>query len=178
MQAMASAGVATDIQGEFIAILNSDDFAPPGRLAAQVAFLRENPQVGAVLRCRALSTIGASPPRASSTLSSHSRCPTSRAARGLGHFFFHGNCLCAPTAMVRRCVYQRAVEYDPRLTSLQDLDMWVRVSAAHDIHVLHEELTAYRIRAGEANMSAPRPDTRLRSEFDTRRAPEWRFGLA
>ena len=39
-------------RGEFIAILNSDDFAFSGRLAAQVAFLRANPQITAVSGCR------------------------------------------------------------------------------------------------------------------------------
>ncbi|WP_204310215.1 hypothetical protein, partial [Enterobacter cloacae] len=53
-------------------------------------------------------------------------------------------------------------------TNLQDLDMWVRMLVAgRTIHVLPEELTAFRIRAGNANMSAPRRDTFMRSAFET-----------
>jgi hypothetical protein len=45
--------------------------------------------------------------------------------------------------------------------------MWIRMLiAGHDIHVLPDELTAFRIRADNANMSAPRPDTILRSKFE------------
>ena len=35
-------------RGEFVAILNSDDFALPGRLETQVAFLRAHPEIAAV----------------------------------------------------------------------------------------------------------------------------------
>ena len=88
----------------------------------------------------------------------------------LRQFFFTGNCLCAPTAMIRREAYEAAGAYDRRLTNLQDLDMWIRMLiAGHAIHVLPEPLTAFRIRANHANMSAPRPDTRLRTQIETGR---------
>jgi hypothetical protein len=85
----------------------------------------------------------------------------------LRQFFFFSNCLCAPTAMVRRAVYDEVGAYDPRLTNLQDLDMWIRVCANHDIHIMRDQLTAFRIRADLANTSAPRPDTILRCQFET-----------
>ena len=72
--------------------------------------------------------------------------------------------------MIRREAYEAAGAYDRRLTNLQDLDNWIRMLiAGHAIHVLPEPLTAFRIRANHANMSAPRPDTRLRTQFETGR---------
>jgi hypothetical protein len=44
--------------------------------------------------------------------------------------------------------------------------MWVRLCTDHEIHVLREELTAFRVRAGNRNMSAPRRDSNLRHEFE------------
>jgi hypothetical protein len=50
------------------------------------------------------------------------------------------------------------------------MDMWIRMLVAgHAIHVLPQPLTAVRIRTDHANMSAPRPDTRLRTQFETGR---------
>ena len=72
--------------------------------------------------------------------------------------------------MIRREAYEAAGAYDRRLTNLQDLDMWIRMLiAGHAIHVLPDPLTALRIRANHANLSAPRPDTRLRTQFESGR---------
>lgn len=68
--------------------------------------------------------------------------------------------------MIRRKVYEQVGNYDPRLSNTQDLDMWVRVCSGHDIHVMRQELTAYRIRDDHRNMSAPRRDTILRTPFE------------
>jgi hypothetical protein len=72
--------------------------------------------------------------------------------------------------MIRREAYDRAGPYDPRLTNLQDFDMWVRMLiTGNTIHVLSERLTAFRIRDDAANMSAPRPDSIMRGAFETTR---------
>jgi hypothetical protein len=85
----------------------------------------------------------------------------------LRYFFFHCNCLCAPTAMIRRSAYAELGSYDPRLTNLQDLDMWVRMSAGgFGIHVMRAELSAFRVFADKSNLSGPRRETALRSQFE------------
>jgi hypothetical protein len=69
--------------------------------------------------------------------------------------------------MVRREVFRQVGDYDVRLTNLQDLDYWVRVLiAGFGICVEDREVTAFRIREGQRNMSAPRTDTILRSDFE------------
>jgi glycosyltransferase involved in cell wall biosynthesis len=154
-------------RGEFIAILNSDDFALPGRLAAQMAFLRAHPHIAAVFGLpRVVDECGQPIPSFIDFTLPFSLPDFSRKS-WLNYFFFRCNCLCAPTAMIRRSVYQQVGDYDPRLTGLQDLDMWIRLcSSGHDIHVLRDELTAFRIRDDNRNMSAPRRDTQLRTQFE------------
>ena len=45
--------------------------------------------------------------------------------------------------------------------------MWIRMLlAGHSIHVMPVETTAFRIRDGNANMSAGRSDTKLRVPFE------------
>jgi len=154
-------------RGEFVAILNSDDFALPGRLQTQVAFLRANPGIAAVFgRPRVVGEDGE--PAGGYEGMFTNPFPGGSAPRQawLRHFFFHGNCLCAPTAMFRRSALETG-RYDPRLTNLQDFDRWIQLLEHHEIHVLSDELTAFRIRAGNRNMSAPRRDTLLRSVFET-----------
>ncbi len=138
-----------------------------GRLATQVAFLDANPGVSALFGMPFVVDESGTPTVPFNDFRAPLRLPDFSRRSWLRRFFFEGNCLCAPTAMIRREAYAETGAYDPRLTNYQDLDMWIRMLiAGHPIHVLDEPLTAFRIRAGDANMSAPRPDTHLRSAFE------------
>jgi glycosyltransferase involved in cell wall biosynthesis len=153
-------------RGEFIAILNSDDFALPGRFARQVEILRANPEIAAVFGLpRAVDEEG----KATTGFFDFGipfSLPDLSPPTILRQFFFNGNFLCGPTAMIRRAVYPQLGPYDPRLAILQDFDMWVRLCAAHKIHILPEELIGFRIRDDNRNASAPRRDTLLSSQFE------------
>ena len=153
-------------RGEFIAILNSDDFALPGRLERQVALLCAKPEISGVFGLPRIVDEAGQPTRSFFDFTLPFSLPDLSRSSLLRHFFFHGNFLCAPTAMICRAVYTQVGSYDPRLTNLQDFDMWVRVCTGYEIHIMREELTAYRIRADDRNMSAPRRDTVLRHEFE------------
>jgi glycosyltransferase involved in cell wall biosynthesis len=154
-------------RGSYFAILNSDDWALPGRLERQVSFLDEHPGVSLLFGVPVPVGEAGARTEAHHDFNQCLTLPDYSRGAWLRQFFFKGNCLCAPTAMIRREAYEAAGSYDRRLTNLQDLDMWIRMLVAgHDIHVLPEALTAFRIRADNANMSAPRPDTQLRSMFE------------
>jgi glycosyltransferase involved in cell wall biosynthesis len=154
-------------RGRYLAILNSDDWALPGRLRKQVAFLDANPDVSLVFGLPrpvdedGLPTAAFNDFHLPLTFHDFSR------RTWLRQFFFGANCLCAPTAMIRREAYEEVGGYDPRLANLQDFDMWIRMLVAgHNIHVMREKLTAFRIRANNANASAPSPESRLRSVYE------------
>lgn len=153
-------------QGELVAILNSDDFALPQRLALQVSFFEQHPGVAALFTKPLL--VGENGERlAEGWPEPGDQLNDLEPDTLLRYFFFHGNFLCAPTAMIRRSVYARIGEYDPRLTNLQDLDMWIRMTLAGlRFHVLDQALTAYRKRDNSGNMSAQRRDSILRAEFE------------
>jgi glycosyltransferase involved in cell wall biosynthesis len=154
-------------RGRYLAILNSDDWALPGRLRRQVDFLEAHPGVSAVFGLPRVVDEQGEPTVAHNDFAAATRLPDFSRRSWLRQFFFAGNCLCSPTAMIRREGYAVAGAYDRRLTNLQDLDMWIRMLiAGHTFHVIPEQLTALRIRANHANMSAPRVDSILRSKFE------------
>ncbi len=155
-------------RGRYLAILNSDDWALPGRLRKQVGFLDANPDVSLVFGLPRPVDEAGLPTAAFNDFGLPLRFPDFARRTWLRQFFFQGNCLCAPSAMIRREAYEAAGEYDPRLTNVQDLDMWIRMlMAGHNIHVLPEPLTAFRIRDGHANASAPSAETRLRAPYES-----------
>ncbi|KQP60671.1 glycosyltransferase [Methylobacterium sp. Leaf108] len=157
-------------RGRYLAILNSDDWALPGRLARQVAFLEANPQVSLVFgQPRPVGEDGL-PAAPFNDFTVPLRFPDFSRRTWLRQFFFEGNCLCAPTAMIRREAYEAAGAYDPRFVNLQDLDMWIRMLiAGHGIHVLSEPLSAFRIRDNNANTSAPTVEAMLRLQCEITR---------
>ncbi len=154
-------------RGEFVAILNSDDFALPLRLEKQVRFLGDHPNVAAVFSVPLqVGDLG-------ETVAGHGTLfaiPFAHAsptrAQWLRHFFLHGNCLCAPSAMIRRTILIELGPDNRRLTLLHDLERWIRLLERHEIHVMAEPLTAFRVRANRQNASAPRDETRLRDTFE------------
>ena len=154
-------------RGRYLAILNSDDWALPGRLERQVDFLNSNPHVSVVTSLPYPVDERGEATKAFNDFERPFAFPDFSRRTWLRHFFFEGNCLCAPSAMVRREAYKIAGSYDRRLTNLQDFDMWIRMLlAGHSIQVMRTPTTAFRVRDGNGNMSAPRADTMLRHQFE------------
>ena len=154
-------------RGRYLAILNSDDWALPGRFRKQVAILDANPHVSLVFGLPRPVDEHGLPTAAFNDFGRPLTFEDFSRRTWLRQFFFDGNCLCAPTAMIRREAYEEVGGYDPRLANLQDFDMWIRMLVAgHNIHVIPEKLTAFRIRANNANASAASPETRLRWVYE------------
>lgn len=158
-------------RGQFVCMLSSDDYFLPGKLEKQVRYLEANPEVGAVFGLpRLIDERGADLPRGYREMGNF-EAPFEEGlvsrAQWLHRFFVSGNCLCHPTAMVRRALIEEIGGFDPRLANLVDLDLWLRLCAVRDIHVMREELTAMRILDGNRNMSAVRRDSRLRGAIET-----------
>lgn len=154
-------------RGEFIAIMNSDDVSMPNRLERQVAFLRERRDVAAAFCVpREIDDDGR---ELAATGVFHVPFSTAFPSRTewLRRFFFAGNCLCAPSAMIRRTSFVELGSDDPRLHLLPDLDRWIRLLTRHEIFVTDEPLLAYRWRRDHGNASAANAATARRNAFET-----------
>jgi glycosyltransferase involved in cell wall biosynthesis len=153
-------------RGDFICMLASDDYFLPGKLEKQVGFLKTNTRIAAAFGMPQFVDERGRPSSANFN-GDIFQAPFFKNLDSrqdwLRFFFFEGNCLFHPSAMIRRSAYAEVGLFDPRLASLPDLDMWVRLCMRHDIHVMPDELTAMRILDENRNMSAPRRDSNLRT---------------
>lgn len=132
--------------GEYIAMLSSDDFFYPDKLEKQVAFFDFNPKVGIVFGLPQMITEQGDPLSLVQRkhFDSIFNKPNRDRHEWLNHFFNHGNCLCHPSALIRRECYEKVGLYDRRFASLPDFDFWIRVCNHYDIHILKDRLIAMR----------------------------------
>jgi glycosyltransferase involved in cell wall biosynthesis len=151
--------------GEYIAVLNSDDMFLPLKLQRQVQFLEEHPEVGAVF-CGVR------------TIDEHSQrargkkvflCENRSRAQWLSRFFYKDNRLCHPSVLMRRRCHEVVGAYNECYAQLADYDLWIRLCMRYEIHILPEELVAFRVLPRNANMSGRRPDSIKRRWWEHRR---------
>jgi glycosyltransferase involved in cell wall biosynthesis len=162
--------------GRYVARLDSDDVALPGRLQLQVARIRADPRV-AVVGCavRDLDEQGAAGMQHRSPLGP-------RAVRWLSLFsspFFH------PTVLVDREVLD-GLRYDAAYLESEDYDLWARLLERAEGANLAEALVLKRVHAGQASQRrgdvqqsfqrqvALREIARIAPDVDAE--PAWRVG--
>lgn len=140
----------------FVAMISSDDLFAPSKLERQLAEFSAGGDVTAVF-CVPRLIDGSGRAIAAGTHYLQQVFTAGRWSRAemLRQLFFGGNFLCHPSVMVRRETYERVGSYDVRMSSLGDLDMWMRmaVGCTGDFVALDGELVDFRIHDG--NASAP-----------------------
>jgi hypothetical protein len=155
-------------RGQYVAMLNSDDFFLPGKIARQVEFLDAHPEIGAVFGIpRVVDEKSAEVTGSSHPFTKVFTDVNRSRMEWLRHFFQFGNCLCHPTMLIRRVCYDKVGLYDPILKNLPDLEMWIRLCRFFDIHVLPEQLIGFRILKNERNTSAPSMPNLARVAWET-----------
>jgi len=153
--------------GDYIAILSSDDEFFPAKLERQVDFLDRRPDVAAVFtQARIVDEQNRDLPESSHFYSTIFQQPNRSRHEWLRRFYFEGNCLCHPSVLIRRSVYDTLGVYNPLMGALDDLDMWVRICLHHEIHVLGDALVNFRVRDSDANVSADTPENFRRGQFE------------
>jgi len=154
-------------QGEYIAVLNSDDYFLPGKLQRQIDYLDTHPEIGAVFGLPRLIDERGRPLEKSDHAFGRIFIAKNQSREDwLRHFFYIGNALCHPTVMLRKICYEKSGLFDPLLMQLPDLDMWVRICRGFEIYILPEELTAFRVLDREQNVSAPTKEKMARHAWE------------
>jgi len=151
--------------GKYIANLSSDDLWVPTKLEQQVAFLEQHPEFDAVFtQVQIVGEYG------NALDTRHFANPFDYENRSpeewLRRFFYFGNCLCNPSVMIQREIYEKFGYQDKRLVSLSDFDLWVKLSFGHRFWILDQQLTMFRVRDNSMNLSANSPANRRRQQFE------------
>ena len=154
-------------RGDYIAVLHSDDEFFPTKLEKQLAFLDRHPEVAAVFsQVRIVDEQGRDFPDRTNLYCTVFNQPNRSRHEWLRHFFLKGNCLCHPSVLIRRSVYDTLGVYNPLMGAVDDLDMWVRVCLHHEIHLLPDTLVNFRLLDRDANVSGDKPETFRRWQYE------------
>lgn len=137
--------------GEFIALINSDDYWINGdKLAYQLQVMRDNPTIGACFgRVRFIDKYGHDIDKSSLPFGTVFDQENRSQGAWLRRFFDLGNCICHPTMLIRRSCYEELGMYRNQLRQLPDFDMWIRLVKRHPIYISERELINFRILPGE-----------------------------
>lgn len=122
-------------QSEYIARMDADDISLPERLATQVAFLDEHPDIGVVGCAACVIDAEGSPARVTDLPTMHGLI--------LWSLCFHSPFV-HPSVVFRKSVIERVGGYDDTLLVNQDRDLWQRLSSVTRFENLPDVLLLYR----------------------------------
>jgi glycosyltransferase involved in cell wall biosynthesis len=120
---------------EFVARMDQDDVAMPGRLRAQVSFMRSRPDI--LLAGSFVFHMGAD--KSSDRLVELPTTP-----RQVAHKLQRENCLYHPAVILRRSPVIAAGGYREEFHNAEDYELWLRLARRHDLANIPEPLLRYR----------------------------------
>ncbi len=127
--------------GEYIALLNSDDAWLPDHLGKKVAYLDAHPECGAVFSwSMAIDENGDVLDPCMEVF----RQPNRTREEWLLRLFTGGNCICHPSMLIRKEVYQQVGFYSHTLRQLPDFEQWIRVLKKYSIYIIQEVQVKHR----------------------------------
>ncbi|MCJ7648287.1 MAG: glycosyltransferase [Candidatus Lokiarchaeota archaeon] len=154
-------------KGEYTATINSDDIWENDKLLKQVSYLDNHQEIAAVFTKVSMIWENGEPfVDVENPYYKIFDQPNRTRHEWLNYFFFTGNALCHPSALLRKKIHNECGFYRNGFYVLADYDMWVRICLKHEIYIMPERLLRFRICDNNMNISANRPDTRIRHRFE------------
>eukprot|EP01037_Dinobryon_pediforme_P018569 gene18569-18854_t len=149
----------------FIAICNSDDVWENTKLEIQLAEMERAPHISAIFSAANFIDLNGNALEINGKKRANLFKVRHDTRHGwMRHLIENGNCLCHPSIIIKREVYDKIGLYDNRYRQLPDLDMWLRLLQQFEIDVIAKPTINFRL---HDNTSAPLPanSTRDRNEF-------------
>lgn len=134
-----------ECHGDYIAFQNSDDEWMPDKLEKQIEYLKNHPETGACFSAVTLIDDEGNDisEECRDMVNLFANCCSDR--RNWMHlFFYYGNSLCHPSAVIRKDVMERVGEFNLLYCQLADFDLWIRIATEYPIYVLPERLIRFR----------------------------------
>ena len=152
--------------GKYIALINSDDVWLSDRLKEQVEFMESHDDYGACFSWASFIDENNNEIMKDNKIFMQ---PNRTRGQWLAHFFLNGNCICHPSMLIRKEVYDTIGVYNPFMRQLPDFDMWIRVVKKYKINIIQKVLVHHRrfVDGGGENTSAPIVSNSMRDVMES-----------
>ena len=153
--------------GEYIALHHSDDVWDEQKLEKQVTAIKNAPECVAVFtNAQAIDDDGNDYQDTEGFYYNLFQTKNRSRQEWLNYFFYKGNCLCHPSILIRKDVYEEDDFFRKGLRQIPDFVKWIQVCRKHEIYVLPEKLVKFRVHKNGNNESGMRGDSQIRSTIE------------
>lgn len=162
-----SADFFKSLKGEYYAIAHCDDKWAPSKLEKQVAYLDAHPEIGVVFTN--VELIDQNGNRITDTSHPYYRVfyeINQSRYEWLRTFFDTGNHLCHPSSLTRTKIRVDEDIFVYGLASFPDLWRWIKICLHHEIYILDEKLTYFRVHYDQSNASGINPSNMVRVQTE------------
>ncbi|MEG0933743.1 MAG: glycosyltransferase [Lachnospiraceae bacterium] len=153
------------VRGRYVAIQNSDDIWDENKLQIQIDFMENNKKYGACFtQITLIDQNGENIDAQYAELAGLYATSYQTRAEWMNFFFFYGNCLCHPSAVIRTSIFKKVGAHNLSYCQLADFDLWIRIVAVSEIYVFPQKLMKYRWgKADDKQASSPTKAHTIRS---------------
>lgn len=139
-------------RGDYIAFATSDDVWEEQKLEMQMRYMEKRKECGACFTfVHIIDETGKNVDNKYPDMLSVLRKNYFTQREWIQRFLFEGNCLCHPSALVRKEVMDQVGGYHLYYSLLADMELWLRIVRYYPIHVIEEDLVGYRVFSKEGN---------------------------
>jgi len=138
--------------GDFIALMDHDDFKHPDCIARQVTYLENNPKCVAVgALSQTVNALGENLKRRNKL--SYKLRPYARRLPNFSSFPPEIPSITNPSALIRASAMREVGGYRENLIYAHDFDLWFRLSEVGEIHQINRELINYRVHGNNTTVT-------------------------
>lgn len=128
-------------KGKYVAMMHSDDVWEPDKLKLQVIYMETHPECTACFSGAYLLVEGEKRPGKEFLMKNKKKEEWFR------YFYENGNCLCHPSILIHREVYEELLNNSgsEMFRQLPDFWMWLKLIQKSEIHIIEKPLVSLRV---------------------------------